>query len=358
VSLPTTPQTRAGMPPRRARVLVGASQKVGKTTLLARWAPTTTLIVDTQNGTLLLDGEHYVSHVADWQQFVGVVNDICAMRHPFETIGLDLTNDLWRFCDIHHGKGGVPASGMDDYGKSMAKARTAFNGQIGRLLAAPVGLWFLTHLREKTDKKGELVVYVPDLDKNVHAYIAGAVDFLWLAEVDRNGRRIVHTQPTPHFEAGSRVPLPSPLPMDARAIATAMDRALNPQHYDEQGNRVKAAPADAPAPDPSALPVDPDDIPAEPDPDGPPVAPEPPAPEPVQLLAMEDAERLFNLAKALIADNVLAPAQVKMHLVAAGATDTTSVGAAIDTLTAESASELEAAFAALLPQPVPAEATA
>jgi hypothetical protein len=248
VSLPTTPQSRAGMPPRRARVLLGAAGKTGKTSTLAEWAPKTTLIVDTQHGTNLLDGDHYVSHVADYPGFVSVVDDLVRTRHMFHTVGLDLTNDLWRFADLHHGKTitvegvrmQIPASGVDDYGRSLAKARTAFLGQIGRLLAAPIGVWFLTHLHEKTDKDGQLVVYVPKLDKNVYSEIAGAVDFVFLAEVEPNGRRVVHTQPTRHFEAGSRVRMPSPLPLNAAEIACAMDRALNPQEYNEDGSRKRA----------------------------------------------------------------------------------------------------------------------
>ncbi len=248
MSLPTQPQIRAEMPPRRARLLLGATYKVGKSTLLGNWAPRSTVIVDTQNGTLLLEGAHFVEHVHDWPAFVRFVNDIVKGGHPFECVGLDLANDLWRFCDLYYGKveDGIrtPASGVDDYQRSIKRATAAFNGQIGRLLAAPVGIWFITHLRERMNIKGELLAYVPDMDKNVHAYIAGAVDFLWLAETDKNGRRLVHTQPTAHFEAGSRVPMPSPLPMDGRAIATAMDRALNPGNYDAEGNRITAeAPA-------------------------------------------------------------------------------------------------------------------
>jgi hypothetical protein len=264
VSLPTKPQTRAGMPPRRARVLLGASAKVGKTTLLGTWAPTTTLIVDTHHGTELLDGEHYVSHVRSWPEFVNVVSDICRGGHNFHTIGLDLVGDLWRFADLHFGtsKDGmkIPASAVSDYGRSSAKARSAFEVEMGRLLAAPVGIWFLAHLREKTDKEGQLTVYAPDMDKAVHGYIMGAVDFVWLAETQKNGRRVVHTQPTAHFEAGSRVPLPSPLAMEAGEIARAMDRALNPQDYDEQGNRKTAELAPdvvAPAPAEIALPKPP-----------------------------------------------------------------------------------------------------
>lgn len=239
MTLPTKPQTRAGMPPRRARVLLGAAAKVGKTETIANWAPATTLIVDTQNGTLLLNGEHYVKHVHDWPGFVGVVNDVCRGNHMFHTIGLDLVNDLWDACNLYYGKpaDGIPASAIEDYGRSGARAKAAFKSQIGRLLAAPVGIWFLTHLREKTDKTGELVMYVPDLDKTIYAYIAGAVDFLWLAETEPKGRRVVHTQPTKHFESGSRVYLPSPLPLNAGEIARAMDRALNPSDYDENGER-------------------------------------------------------------------------------------------------------------------------
>jgi hypothetical protein len=254
------------MPPRRARVLLGAAAKVGKTSLLGNWAPQTTLLVDTHNGTLLLDGEHYVSHVKDWPSFVSVIDDVCKGGHNFHTIGLDLAGDLWRFCDLYHGriKDGLrlPASAMDDYGRSSTKARTAFMTQIGRLLAAPVGIWFLTHLREKTNKEGELVVYAPDMDKAVHGYVMGAVDFVWLAEVVQGGRRVVHTQPTPHFEAGSRKQLPSPLPMDAGEIARALDRALNPQDYDESGERRK--PEAAPEPVAATPEVEARQVPSEP----------------------------------------------------------------------------------------------
>lgn len=265
MSLPTKPQSRAGMPPRRARVMLGASAKVGKTTLLGNWAPQTTLIVDTHHGTDLLDGEHYVSHVSDWPRFVQTVDDIVKGGHPFHTIGIDLIGDVWAFCDLHHGRQRdglkAPASGMDDYGRSSAKARSAFNAQLGRLLAAPVGVWFLTHLREKTDKEGQLTAYAPDLDKAIYGKINGAVDFVWLAEIVGNRRRVVHTQPTDHFEAGSRVLMPSPLAMDAGEIARAMDRALNPQDYDEKGKRKQPepeTPAEVPASGDGAAPP-PDD---------------------------------------------------------------------------------------------------
>ncbi len=58
----------------------------------------------------------------------------------------------------------------------------------------------------------------------------------------------------------------------------------------------------------------------------------------------EATERLLSVIRQVIDAGALTAAQIKTHLVAAGATDTSSVGAAISTLTAESAAELEVAM--------------
>jgi hypothetical protein len=68
---------------------------------------------------------------------------------------------------------------------------------------------------------------VPVLDKRVRTYITGACGFIFIAE--RVGvKRILHTQPSERFEAGSRVPLPEPMGMDARELYAAMAAGLKP----------------------------------------------------------------------------------------------------------------------------------
>jgi len=281
MGLPTQPQARAGKPPQRARCIVAGMPKSGKTTLLGDWAPDTTLIVDTHRGSELLDGEHFVAPVAVWPQFVDLVNNLVRTKHRFQTTGLDLAEDLWRMCDKHYAprKGDkllAPlASAANDYQRSIKTAEAMFCEQIGRLLATEMGVWFITHVREKTDDNDN-TIYAPRLDPKIYAWVQGACDFVFLAE-SSGSKRLLHTQPGVQFEAGSRVPMPEPLPLDARELWLAMDRGLNPQDYDEEGNRKRPEPVLEPVkpaqePEPASAPpqrmdvqVDPDrsDVPAE-----------------------------------------------------------------------------------------------
>jgi hypothetical protein len=245
MGLPTQPQARAGKPPQRARCIVAGMPKSGKTTLSANWAPDTTLIVDTHRGSELLSGEHYVAPVANWDGFVRIVDDLVRTQHPFQTASLDLAEDLWRFCDRHYAprKGDkllAPlASAANDYQRSVRIAEAMFCEQIGRLLATEMGVWFITHVREKTE--GDTTIYAPKLDAKIYAWVQGACDFVFLAE-SAGRKRLLHTQPGVQFEAGSRVPMPEPLPLDAQELWLAMDRGLNPQDYDEKGNRKRPEP--------------------------------------------------------------------------------------------------------------------
>lgn len=227
VTLPTAPQRREnlGITPMNARIFLMSPPKVGKTTLLSRWAPPKTLIVDTQHGTDMLDDEHFVQHVANWLDFEQVVDLVAAGGHSYQTIGLDIIDDLYKFCDAYVAeRKGQVAAGLIDYGKGTAETEALFRRAIGKLLASPYGIWFCGHADIVEINK--IQKYVPVLDKRVRNYITGACGFILIAE--RTGpKRILHTQPSERFEAGSRIPLPEPLDMDARALYDAMAAGMN-----------------------------------------------------------------------------------------------------------------------------------
>lgn len=223
-TLPREPQTRAGVDPLQARVLLAGFPKVGKSTLLSAWAPASTLIIDTHHGTDLLDGEHYVQHVSSWQQFAETVDLIVKGGHDYKTIGLDLADDLWKFADqAAAAKHGKKAAALVDWGKGTAEAEALFRESVGQLLASPYGLWFVSHT-DTEDNEGA-TRYVPRLDKRVRTYVEGSCQYILLAET-LGPRRQLRTAPTARFQAGTRTPLPDPMPMDARALYTAIAGAL------------------------------------------------------------------------------------------------------------------------------------
>jgi hypothetical protein len=132
--LPTTKQSRESLDvtPLNARVMLAGTPKAGKSTLAASWAPDTTLIIDTQHGTDLLDGDHFVKHVANWTEFASTVDALASNEHAFKTVVIDMIDDVWMFVDQHHaGPGKSLATATDDYGRSSScswRRRSARSG--------------------------------------------------------------------------------------------------------------------------------------------------------------------------------------------------------------------------------------
>jgi hypothetical protein len=174
----------------------------------------------------MLPGEHFVKHISSWTEFELVVDLIAAGSHQFETIVIDTIDDVYKFCDAHVADSrGVVAAGMVDFGKGTAEAESRFRRVVGKLLAAPYGVWFVGHA--ELAEVNKVQKWVPALDKRVRNYVAGVCGFLFIAE--RSGvKRQLQTQPSERFEAGSRVPLPEPMEMDAKKLYAAMAAGLKP----------------------------------------------------------------------------------------------------------------------------------
>ena len=227
MNLPTKPQSRASLEinPLAARVMLAGLPKIGKSSLLAEWAPKTTLIIDTHRGTTLLEGEHFVQHVATWPEFEAVADEIASGDHSYKTIGIDLVDDIYKLADAHvAGKKNLVAAGLIEYGKGVAEAEGLYRRAMGKLIASPYGIWFISHI-DTEDNQGQ-VRYVPRLDKRVRTYTEGVCQFIFLAEA-LGKRRQLHTAPAPRFQAGSRVPLPDVMPLDARELYAAIQRGLS-----------------------------------------------------------------------------------------------------------------------------------
>lgn len=224
VALPTEPQVRKASP-LDARIFVGGVPKVGKSTLASEWNPKATLFIDCEGGTRLLDGEHFVVHVSRYQDFIDTVN-LLKGEHPYSTVIIDTIDQLVKLCDRHVADGRKAiAAGTVEFGKGLAELEALIRRDVGALLSMNLGVWFLGHTDLIGDEKAGRMV--PTVDKRVKSYIVGACDFVLLAE-SIGSRRVLHTQPSERYEAGSRVPLPEPLDLSARVLYAAIDAGLNP----------------------------------------------------------------------------------------------------------------------------------
>lgn len=218
--LPTAPRTNEP-DPLDARIFLYSKPKVGKTTLAHAWAPRTTLFLDTEGGTRLLTGEHYVLPVPDWLTFETAVRELATGRHRFRTVVIDTSDRLYEACDRQVGlENGVSAAALVEYGKGTGDVEGRFKTVVQSLLALRIGVWFTSHATVVETEKGKKQVQ-PTVHKKVRDYLVGSSDFVLYAE--RAGvTRQLRTLPTELVEAGSRVPLPDPLPLDARALYGAI----------------------------------------------------------------------------------------------------------------------------------------
>lgn len=249
LTLPTRKQTRATIDPRVAMIFLAGMPKGGKTSLLAEWAPDTTLMVDTHNGTQFLDGEHYVSHISSWPEFVALVDQLLLTRHNYMTVGLDLVDDVYKFADAYVAqRNGVSAAAQVEYGKGTAEAEALFRREVGRLISSGLGIWFISHAdTEETNASGRNVTrYIPKLDKRVRSYVEGVCAYIWLLETLSQARTL-HTAPSPRFQAGSRTPMPNPITMGssgetARLLYGAMLDGIEGKAPAPVGRAVKDQP--------------------------------------------------------------------------------------------------------------------
>lgn len=224
LSLPSSKTSREGRDPRDARVLLSSPPKIGKTTLASQWAPDTTLILDTHKGTALLDGEHYVQPITSFDDFEKTVDDIVKGAHPFRTVVVDLVEDVWKFADQKAADSfGKKAAASVEYGRATGEQKGLFERTFDKLLATPYGIWFISHV--DTIQDGSEVQRVPRLHKKIASYIEGATDFNLIGESTPHGH-VLHTRPSARFQAGSRVPLPPMMPLDARALYVEIAKGL------------------------------------------------------------------------------------------------------------------------------------
>jgi hypothetical protein len=221
-----------------AKVFLYGSPKSGKTTLAAGFDSDNTLFICTEPGIGGLSV--FAKPVGTWHEFLQTCLALATAEHGYKTVVIDTIDELQRMCTEHVLKDlsasmklATPATSLGDFewGKGWKAFADEWHRAISKLGTLGVGLVFISHAKfeEIKQRVGTIQKAVPTLSGTARTFVLGFCDFIWYAEVtaDEDGtpKRILHTDASPLFEAGSRLTLPSPLPLDPQAIKAAMAQA-------------------------------------------------------------------------------------------------------------------------------------
>lgn len=236
-----TEKTKPYLNASTANVLLYGAPKTGKTTLAASIDPENTLFVACEPG--LAAQSVYAVEISDWASFRELCAELDAERDRFKTIVIDTVGDLYGYCLAHVLEVNEIRDPSADNSRGYSLAKDEFRRVVSKLMALGRGVWFIAHAEDRDIKTrtGEITKTIPGLTGKTMDFLAQRADFILLLEVtstEHGEVRQLRTAKTENYEAGGRVSLPDPIPLDAAALSKAIEEAC------EQINHAGKAPAD------------------------------------------------------------------------------------------------------------------
>lgn len=237
LTLPTE-KSAPTLRPEAAKVLIYGPPKVGKSTLASEIDPDHTLFLACEPGLGAL--ETYNVPIQSWTEFREAGAALANDSAHYRMVVVDTVDELYRMCADHIcGELGVKHPADADYGKGWAAVADEFRLRVGKLAALGLGVWFISHAKDREVKKkvGTKTVTSATVSGQGREFLTGFCDFIFLAtwEGDEDDdKRVLRTQGAEEHEAGGRTPrgsapLTDPLPLDAEALRKDMARALAPK---------------------------------------------------------------------------------------------------------------------------------
>lgn len=230
ISLPTE-KSPPGFAPERAKVLLYGPPKIGKTTLASQFDPEHTLFLACEEGLDAL--EVFKVSVASWEDFRQVGAALIQDPKHFKTIVIDTVNELHRMCaESVCSNLGIKHASEASHGKGWGGINDEWRLRVGRLANLGLGVWFVSHSKdvEIETRTSKMTKAVPTISGQPRDYLIGLVDQILYAtsyEGKEGTVRQLRTAANEAHEAGGRVTLTDPLPLDAKALRDDMERAAS-----------------------------------------------------------------------------------------------------------------------------------
>ncbi len=232
MTLPTK-KTKPSTDPMSYSILLYGQEKAGKSTF-ASHAPGAVFLA-TEPGLNALSV--FKVDVNSWPEMLDALGELAQGKHDFKTVIIDTVDNAYDYC-LQHVCGSMDIEHPADaeYGKGWAAVNNEFKRVLTKLASLPYGLMLISHsqVQEIKTRTGAYDRIIPTLAKGPRRTVIGLVDMVLMVEVDAvkgeageySYRRIIHTKPTPNYDAGDRTGrLPATLPLDYAAFLKAFTDA-------------------------------------------------------------------------------------------------------------------------------------
>lgn len=221
MALPTSKQKPIHDIDKISMILYG-QPKIGKSTFASRFE--NAFFIATEPGLNHL--ETYNLRANSWRDIENIVYDLETEGNTFSPIVIDTVDNMWEFCisEICNRNNVSNISEMP-FGKGYKQAEAEFNGIIKRLVQLETGMIFISHQSYETNIQtdgSEIKKFMPSIDQRARKIVMPLVDVIAFASIEytlndageRQERRVLHTQPSPLWEAGDRTgKLPASMPL-------------------------------------------------------------------------------------------------------------------------------------------------
>ena len=210
--------------------LIYGPSKFGKSTFCANIDQA--LFLATEPGLNHL--EVFQMPIQTWQDLLNACGEIAKGDHPFTCIVLDTVDHAYRLC-VEYVCAGLKITHPSDlkYGKGYAAIYGEFTRVLNKLALLPYGLFLISHAQEKEveTRTGNIIRHIPTLPDKARQIVTGMVDLIlygsFEAEAGKPARRVLHTKPSPHFDAGDRTGrLPATVELDFPSFLAAWQKAM------------------------------------------------------------------------------------------------------------------------------------